>query len=176
VATTPEVSDVAETWLPLGLEGGYRISPGAYVGALLQWGPLIGDDSVLCAACGFRYDLEALGEVRLYPFPNSAVTPWVSFGMGWEIMHLSFNDPSNPTATYEGPVLGNFQVGFDVRSKSFAAGPYFGAELAEFTTRSLDPEPPGESSTFPQAVHEWFTVGLRGTYGPWAFHPRGSEH
>jgi hypothetical protein len=172
VATTPQVGDVAETWLPFGVEGGYRISPGAYVGALLQWGPAIGDDNALCAACGFRYDLEALGEVRLYPFPNSTVTPWVSFGMGWEIMHLSFNDPSNPTATYAGPILGNFQIGVDVRSKSFAAGPYFGAEIGEFTARSLDPEPPGEPSTFPHAAHEWFTIGLRGSYGPWAVHPR----
>jgi hypothetical protein len=167
-ATTPNVGDVAQTWLPLALDGGYRVSPGAYVGASLVWGPVVGDDNALCAACGFRYDVQAEASVRLYPFPNSTLSPWISYGAGWELLHLAFVDPSSPTAAYQGPILGDFQVGLDVRSGGIAAGPYFSVEFAEFVARSVDPAPPGETSIDAHAVHEWFTVGLRGSYGPWA--------
>jgi hypothetical protein len=168
VATTPHVSDVAETWVPFGLDAGYRFAPWAYLGATVLWGGTFGSDSGNCAACGFRYDFQALTDVRLYPFPSSPVSPWVAFGVGWEVMHVNF-DADGPTATadYQGPVLANVQLGLDLRKSAVAIGPYVGLELAEFALHTLDPAPSGESAAVgAHSVHEWFTLGLRGTYGP----------
>jgi hypothetical protein len=168
LATTPRMSDVAETWAPVGLDAGYRLAPAVYLGTTLLWGGAFGDDNGLCAACGFRYDFQALTDLRLYPFPAATVNPWFAFGVGWEVMHVNF-DSNGPTGTadYHGPVLGNFQVGLDVRKAAVAVGPYFGVELAEFAFHSLNPSPPGESSSIGStAIHEWFTIGIRASYGP----------
>lgn len=168
VATTPHVSDVAETWVPFGLDAGYRFAPWVYLGGSVLWGGTFGNDSALCAACGFRYDFQALADVRVYAAPNSIASPWLSFGVGWEVMHVNF-DTGGPsaTATYQGPVLGNFQVGLDLRGRAVAIGPYVGVGLAEFTLHALDPSPAGESSSVgAHALHEWFTLGLRASYGP----------
>jgi hypothetical protein len=172
VATTPSVSDVAETWFPIAVDGGYRISPGVYVGATLQWGPVVGNDNALCGACSFRYDLQVQADLRFYPFPTSTLNPWVSYGAGWELLHLAFAGSPTPTATYQGPLVCDFQLGLDVRSRAVAVGPYLGVALGEFVVRSLDPEPRGEPSLESHALHEWFTVGVRGSYGPWGPRPR----
>jgi hypothetical protein len=173
--TTPYVGEVAQTWLPVAVDGGYRISPGAYVGATLQWGAVVGDSDGFCEACGFRYDFQAKADLRVYPFPTHTLSPWVSLGAGWEVLHLAWSDPTSPTATYQGPVLGSLEIGLDVRSRAIAVGPYFGFELAEFVARSLHPAPAGEPSIDAHAVHEWFTIGVRGSYGPWALSARGGS-
>jgi hypothetical protein len=165
-ATTPNVSDVAQTWVPLGIEGGYRFSPVVYAGATLAWGPLVGNQSGLCSACNFRYDLQVRPEVRLYLNPRGTVDPWFSVGPGWEVLHVSIGDSPSGDATYEGP-FGEAEFGVDVRLHALAIGPYLGAAVGGFVTRSLDPEPAHESSSFGMAPHEWFTLGVRGSYGPW---------
>jgi hypothetical protein len=168
VATTPHVSDVAETWVPFGLDAGYRFAPWVYLGGSVLWGGTFGNDSALCAACGFRYDFQALADLRFYAAPNSIASPWISFGAGWEVMHVNFETGGpTATATYQGPVLGNLQIGLDLRGRAVAVGPSFGVGLAEFTVHSLDPSPAGESSSVgAHALHEWFTLGLRASYGP----------
>jgi hypothetical protein len=167
-ATTPSMGELAEAWAPLGLDVGYRFNPYVYFGGTLLWGATFGDDSAVCAACGFRYDFQALTELRLYPAPEATVNPWFGVGIGWELMHLNFvSEGPTGTANYQGPVLGNFEIGLDVRRRAVAIGPYFGVELAEFALRNLDPTPPHETSSIgAHALHEWFTLGLRASYGP----------
>jgi hypothetical protein len=149
--------------LPVGLDGGYRVTPHIYLGATVEGGPVVGQ-ALGCPGCGSRYDFQARAEVRLHALPKSTFDPWLSFGFGWEVLGLALESAS---ATYDGPVLAAVQLGIDVRSKVIAVGPYFGFSLAEFAARSLDPAPPGEPPSIPgHAVHEWFAFGLRGTYGP----------
>lgn len=166
-ATTPSVSDVAPTWVPIGLDGGYRLWRSVYVGASFEWGSTVGQGGGgSCVSCVSGYDLQGRTEVRLYALPARTWDPCLSLGFGWEVLHIAQGDSSS--ATYEGPILGNLQVGLDVRSRAFAVGPYFGASLAEFVTRSLDPAHVGETSSIDgRVVHEWFTFGVRGSYGPW---------
>ncbi len=162
-ATVPAMSSVAEAAIPFGVDAGYRFSPRVYLGGSLVWAPAFGDDSTYCVACNFRYDLQVLAELRLYPVPEAVLSPWFSFGPGWEVLHVSFF--SSADASYQGPVLGNLQMGVDLRKRKIAVGPYVGFALATFLLRSLDPSPPREPS--PNAsIHEWFSVGLHGSYGP----------
>jgi hypothetical protein len=168
VGTTPSVSGVAATWIPIGVQGGYRLSPGVYFGAALDWGAVVGDLDG-CPACNFRYDLQGRAEARLYALPRSTFDPWLAFGFGFEVLHLSLGEGSpGASATYVAPILAHVELGLDVRSRAVAVGPYFGFSVSEFLTRSLDPPPPGESSSIgAPEVHEWFRLGVRGTYGPW---------
>jgi hypothetical protein len=161
-ATTPNLSDLAETALPLGIDAGYRIVPALYLGASLVWAPAFGDASTYCAACGFRYDVQATSDLRVYLLPYAFATPWLSFGSGWEVLHVSFT-PGD--ATYQGPIVANLQAGVDLRKGRVAFGPYVGAAFAVFSLRSLDPSPPNEPVPA-YGIHEWFTLGLHGSYGP----------
>ncbi len=165
-ATTPNVADLAPTWLPIGIDGGYRLWPTVYVGATLEWGPTAGSGA--CGSCSGANDFQARSEVRLYAAPRSTFDPWLSFGFGWEMLHLSLGQgAASASATYDGPVLVNAGLGIDVRSRAFAMGPFFGLSLGEYASHSLDPAPPGEPPLSGHTVHEWFMLGLRGTYGPW---------
>lgn len=166
VATTPRVSDIAQTWIPIGVDGGYRVAPSAYVGLSLDWGPLLGNDSGLCSACGLRYDLQTRAELRLDLAPRRTVDPWFGLGAGWEVVHLSLGSTTTSSATYQGPVLADLRFGVAFRGRRIAVGPFLGAALGTFVTRSLDPAPHGESSSVGVALHEWFMLGVRGTYGP----------
>jgi hypothetical protein len=168
-ATTPNVSDVVPTWLPIGLDGGYRLWPHAYLGAALEWGPAVAQGEGSCGACSGGYDFQGRVEVRFYALPGKTFDPWASFGLGWEVLHLALGQGSGAaSATYDGPILGDLEIGVDVRSRAFAVGPYFGFAVAEFVRHSIDPAPTGETSSIDgRAAHEWFRLGLRGTYGPW---------
>jgi hypothetical protein len=166
LATTPQVGDIAEAWVPIGVDAGYRLGPHVYAGAGLEWGPLVGDDSGLCGACAFRYDLQVRGEVRFYLAPRGPIDPWVSLAPGWEVLHLSLGQSTPASAAYQGP-FARAEIGIDVQMRRVAVGPYVGAALGGFVTRSLDPATPGVSSSVDVAVHEWFVLGVRGTYGIW---------
>ncbi len=168
-ATTPKVGDVAPTWLPIGLDAGYRFWRGAYVGASLELGPTIGQRGGPCVSCDVGYVFQGRPEIRLYALPSGTWDPWLSLGFGWEVLHVTQGRGSATSgATYDGPILGNVQVGLDVHSRAVAVSPYFGVSLAEFVTHALDPAPAGETSSIQgRAVHEWFAFGVRGSYGPW---------
>jgi hypothetical protein len=167
-ATTPAVRDVATTWLPIGLDAGYRLGPSAYLGGTLEWGPTVGLGNGYCGPCDVGYDLQVRAEVRFYLVPSGVLDPWLSLGFGWEVLHAALGLGSvRDGATYHGPILGNVQVGLDLKARAIAVGPYLGLSLAEFVWHSLDPPPAGETSSIDgRVVHEWFTFGLRGTYGP----------
>jgi hypothetical protein len=165
-ATTPNLGDFAPTWLPVGIDAGYRLRPFAYVGASLDWGPTVEQGRASCAVCGVGYDLQVRTDLRFYGFPTGTWNPWISFGLGWEVLRVPFG--SGASAMYQGPVLGSFQVGLDVHSRAIRVGPYFGMSLGEFITHTLDPAPSGETTAVDgRTVHEWFTLGVRGSYGPW---------
>ena len=167
-ATTPNVGDVAATWLPIGLDAGYRISRALYVGGSVAWGPTLAR-GVLCVSCEGGYDVEERTELRLYTVPTGTWDPWLSLGFGWEALRVAQGYGSaTSSATYDGPILANIQCGLDIRSHAIAVGPYFAVSVAEFVMRSLDPAPAGESSSIDgRVLHEWFMFGVRGTYGPW---------
>jgi hypothetical protein len=162
-ATTPKVSDVAETTVPFVLDGGYRITPHLHAGAIVAWGPAFGDDSAYCFACSFRYDVQALADVRAYFIPNRSASPWVSYGAGWEVLHVNFVD--GESATYGGPIFADLEFGVELRRGPVGVGPYVGFTIGEFLTRSLSPPAPHDPSP-KGAAHEWGVVGVRGSYGP----------
>jgi hypothetical protein len=104
--------------------------------------------------------------------PGRGLDPWISLGAGWETLHVALGATSTSSATYQGPIAGALKVGLDAAlwgpARAFTVGPYFGMSVGDFTVRSLDPAPAGEGAIGAIAAHEWFTLGIRVTYGPLA--------
>jgi hypothetical protein len=53
-----------------------------------------------------------------------------------------------------------------VRSRPIAIAPYLGVAFGEYVTRGVDPASPPVPVWIGTALHEWVTLGIRGTYGP----------
>jgi hypothetical protein len=165
-ATTPNMSDLAPTSLPVGLDVGWALTPAVYAGATVEWGPTMEQQRGACFSCSAGSLFHAEGELRFFLLPHQFATPWLSLGAGWEAIHESYGSGLG-SANYDGPVLADVRLGVDFRDNRLAVGPYFGVAFAEFIDRSLEPSPAGLSSDIDaRSVHEWFTLGVRGAFRP----------
>lgn len=166
------MSDLESGSVPVGIDVGYRLSRGVYLGGTLVWGAGVSPNSPgTCpanASC-FRQDAQLRAEARFYFAPQRRVTGWASVGAGWEVAAFSQSAGGNgATATLTGPVLADLELGFDVRHGALAIGPYFGLSIAEFLTHGQSPAPAAVPTWITDpSLHGWFTLGLRGAYGPW---------
>jgi hypothetical protein len=160
VESAPSASDVFGPWYAFGLEAGYRFTPVIYLGGAAVWGPTAGRSGTTQGGSV----TQLLFDVRFYLAPESRSGTWLAFDTGWEVATI---DAGSGHATYQGPVVANFQLGYDIRGGPFAIAPYVGVAFAEFVTHSLDPEPAGFVAVLDaHMAHEWFTVGVHGSYGP----------
>ncbi len=159
--------------VPIGVDAGYRLAPRLYVGGTATWGPATAAAGPNpCSAPGvscFRQDAQVRGELRVYLAPYGKVGWWASVGAGWEFASFAQSvRGSTTTATLTGPVIPDFQLGFDIRRQATAVGFYFGLSVAEFVTQGVDPAAAPESAWISdRAIHTYVTLGMRGSYGPW---------
>jgi hypothetical protein len=166
------MSHLETSLVPIGVDAGYRVSPRVYVGGTLAWGAGIPPNTAgTCranASC-FRQDAQLRAEARYYLAPDRRVAWWASIGTGWELATFSQSaQGQSVTATLTGPVLADFEFGFDVRRGAGGMGPYVGLSFAEFLTHGQSPaETPVPTWIDNPSVHVLFTLGLRGDYGPW---------
>jgi hypothetical protein len=167
------LSDLETAIVPLGLDAGFRLSPQVYVGGTAAWAP--GTDANAPNPCKSsavscsRHDVQLRAEARYYFAPHERVGGWFAVGAGWEVATFSQTvAATTTTATRTGPVLADFQLGFDIRSERTAVGLYLGVSLATFMTQGVNPaSPPVPTWIHDQVFHEWITFGIRGSYGPW---------
>lgn len=169
--STP-MSKLETASVPIGIDVGYRLSPKTYLGGTLVWGAGIAPNTPgTCpqnASC-FRQDAQLRAEARFYFAPERKVSWWASVGAGWEV--AAFSQSANGqgiTATLTGPVLADLELGFDSRRGAGGIGPYFGFSAGEFLTHGESPAAaPVATWIDSPSVHVWFTLGLKGAYGPW---------
>jgi hypothetical protein len=165
------ISRLETASVPIGIDAGYRLSPRVYLGGTIAWGPGFAPNTPgtcpASASC-FRQDAQVRAEVRYYFAPERRVAWWASFGAGWELAAFSQSaQGSGVTSTLTGP-LGDLEVGFDMRRGARAIGPYVGMSWGEFLTHGLSPaQTPVPTWIDNPSMHVWFTVGLKGAYGPW---------
>jgi hypothetical protein len=158
--------------VPIGIDAGYRLSPRVYVGGTLAWGPGIAPNSPgTCpanASC-FRQDAQLRAEARYYFAPERRTAWWASFGAGWEVAAFSQSSQGHSvTATMTGPVFADLELGFDIRRGARGIGPYLGWSTAGFLTHGQSPAAAPVATWIDRpSLHVWFTLGLRGAYGPW---------
>ena len=161
-----ETLDDLSKALPLTMGVGYRFSP--------RWS---GDVSFTYAPVSFAvasYDSDSANDfylgaaLRWHWLSRGTLHPWVSLGLGVEWLSFHSNDYTDVEA--RGYDL-DLQIGSDTRvSRSWTIGPYASARAGIYKHLSLHPHWRGGSpsevdlSFSDLALHEWFTVGLRGTF------------
>jgi hypothetical protein len=161
VQSAPAMSDVFGPWYALGVDVGFRFMPALYLGVTAAWGPT---GAGMAPTHGGSV-ANLLFDARFYLAPESRSGAWLAYDAGWEIATV---DAGAGHATYQGPVVADLQCGYDIRGGAVAVAPYVGVSFSELVTHALDPEPPGFVAAIEaRAYHEWLTVGLRGSYGPW---------
>lgn len=150
---------------PFTLALGYRFSP--------RWS---GDVSVAYAPVTLAISGGAdsandghLGAALRWHWPSlEPLEPWVAFGLGVE--WLSYRSNGFTDVGARGYDL-DLQIGSDVRmGRSWTLGPYASARVGTYQHLSLHPHWRGGSpsqvdlSFSDLALHEWFTIGVRGTF------------
>lgn len=172
VAQDTKMSDQVGSQIPLIVDIGYRITPNIYVGGYGQLGyGIVTDDhcnvpGVSCSAQSYR-----IGANAHYHFlPDQSFDPWVGVGFGYEWLHKSASGgPDTAASTVSGFELVNLQLGGDYRlSRNASIGPFASFALGQYSTQSStfngQDMTNGKSSIDQTALHEWLTLGVRGTF------------
>jgi|RhiMethySRZTD1v2_1073278.scaffolds.fasta_scaffold16944_2 hypothetical protein len=166
--------DLADTFgvlVPVELEAGYWVLPRLLIGARGAVGLLtVADESCAppleCGGTSYRF-----GAVVEYAFDRGGkFRKWGSAGVGYEIARLAIHrDSSSASRVDSGPEYLHAELGGDFAlGGSFAVGPFLGASIAEFRTATLRQGDGSEASYSIQEskLHEWYFIGVRGTWDP----------
>jgi len=166
-----KLGDVISGKIPIWVDVGYRVNPNIYVGAFFAYGiasinkdkvPECSLNGVDCS--GSTMDLGVMAAYHI--MPDQSFDPWVGLGVGYEIAKLSASAGGQSQSTsYSGLTFANIQVGGDYRvNNNLGIGPFVSFALGQYSSCSVDN---GSCSIADKAMHEWLTIGVRGTYGIW---------
>jgi hypothetical protein len=163
-AQNSNLNNVFSGVIPLWADAGYRLaSPNLLLGAYFQYGfGLLGGEAanqckngVSCSASVLMYG----AQVHYHLLPGGIFDPWIGAGVGLENVHLSVSQGGQSTSSsLTGFDFAILQAGGDYRG---VVGPFVMFGIGEYTNVSAA----GQSASIPnQALHEWFTIGVRGVY------------
>lgn len=137
-----------------------------------------------CSALNYRIAFQFL----FYPSPDSNWSPFLGIGMGYEWLHAAKKDSLTYRSTFTGSVESNatdtsatlkgleivhLQAGLMKNMGNLSVGPFIGLSLGMFlyqtgTTKvqrnNASREYEIDSTLSDPPVHEWLTLGVRGTY------------
>ena len=160
------LSDSISRQIPLSFGLAYRTGPIFAFGIALAYAPLTAkncDSGSSCSANDFRVGIEG----RLHSAAQEPFDPWLSFGVGYEVLNLSESGNVSGGSTLNGFDL-DFQLGGDIRiGKLFALGPFIGLRVGNYRSVSVTSSGAQASADIPeasQATHGWLTFGLRGSF------------
>ncbi len=110
-----------------------------------------------CSATDYRFGLELLYRLSELGAFTRALTPWIGFGLGYEVLTVDYGG-----IEYQGPSMlrglefGSIQGGGDLHvTPSFAFGPYASCSFGEFSSGA---------QTATVAIHSWLQLGLRAAW------------
>jgi hypothetical protein len=165
IAVDARLSDFVSTRVPLWFDLGYRVSPHWYLGAFLQYG-FLAVPSGYCATCS-AHDITAGVGAAFHAAPYAVLDPWIGLGTGYESVSGS-EDVSGASMSFAGFQLCNLQAGADYYMRALALGPFASLSIAEYSTTSFsspsDSGGPSSAAIKGHALHEWLTIGIRGTF------------
>lgn len=161
-----------------GAEIGVRIAHSVFLGGFFDYG-LLGTscidppaNGVLVSCSG--HDIKAGVETILHLAPRGSIDPWIGVGIGHEWLQVSVTESGGQsgtaTQTLEGWNFADVSLGLDFHvGESVGVGPYFELTSGSFTSDSESVTVPGSSASASsdvssQSSHQWFTLGLRGTF------------
>jgi hypothetical protein len=161
-----------------GGEVGVRIAHSVFLGGFFHYGVLSTScidppaNGVLVSCSG--HDIKAGVETMLHFAPRGSIDPWIGVGLGHEWMQVSVSESGGQTRTatqtFDGWNFADLSLGLDFHvGDSVGVGPYFELTSGSFTSDSASVTGPGASMAgstdiSSQSSHQWFTLGLRGTF------------
>jgi hypothetical protein len=105
--------------------------------------------------------------VRFHFRTERLLSPWISLGLGYELLHF---ETQGGSASLDGYDL-DLQTGGDLRTaRNWTFGPYLGLRLGTYTHMNTYPSwrratrQSVDISFQDQAIHAWVTLGVRGTF------------
>ena len=172
-ATAPSLSDTVNGMVPIRVDAGYRFNENMFVGANFQYGIALvnTDKNQECKQSGescTANDLMFGFDFHYHLMPEEHFDPWGGIGIGYEILNVdeSAGGLSNGVSR-NGFQFVNLQVAADYKARpNLGIGPFVMFSLGQFSHCSstfMGMSTP--NCTIPnQALHEWFTIGIRGAY------------
>jgi hypothetical protein len=185
--TDNDLSDGISGMIPLQLDLGYRVIPPLMIGGYVMYGfGMTGDAlSKSCdrakslgadASCS-AHDVRLGLQVQYHIMPEGKVDPWVGAGIGYEWLTVGV-DLSGGGASQEQSSTGggfefiNLQGGADFSvAPGFGLGPFLSLSVAQYSTISSSCDGDGcgtidsvSKDIDKKAMHEWLTLGVRGTF------------
>jgi len=161
-----------------GGEVGVRIAHSVFLGGFFDYG-LVGTSCIDPPATGVLvtcsgHDIRAGVETILHLAPRGSIDPWIGVGLGHEWLQVSVSESEGQTGTatqtLDGWNFADLSLGLDFHvGDSVGIGPYFELTSGSFTSDSATVTVPGASTAASsdissQSSHQWFTLGLRGTF------------
>ncbi|MGZ3474921.1 MAG: hypothetical protein ACXWUG_11955, partial [Polyangiales bacterium] len=165
--------------IPIWLDVGYRINPNIYAGVYFQYGIILAKkgtdpgncpDAASCSGSDMRFGVNA----QYHLMPDQSFDPWVGVGIGYEILSLKESaNGRDGKSSAKGLEFLNLQVGGDYKvAPNLGIGPFISFSLGQYSGASVDNgagstdiDFDGEAGRPKKALHEWLTIGLRGTFG-----------
>jgi hypothetical protein len=165
--------------IPLRFHLGWRfLSPNIFVGGYVSYGfssvpngtGTIGNtigctqSGVSCSANVVMYGIEG----ELHVLPDTVFDPWVGLGFGYEQGNVSGSGPGGSvSASASGWDYVTFSAGGDYQFLgNLGAGPFLAFTLGQYGNESASSSTGTSTSQSISntALHEWFTIGVRGVY------------
>jgi hypothetical protein len=178
-ASGVQMSDSLDAQVPVQIDLGFRPDPHLFVGAYGSYGFVLPASGVCqggnCSGSDVRAGLEAQYHFR----PGRRFDPWLGVGAGYEWLHLAswstgqrdgIDTSTDTNLSLRGWEIVNAQAGLDYAlCTGVRVGPFVGFSLGQFENESQSSTVRGiehASSTDIQqtALHEWLTLGVRGSF------------
>lgn len=164
-----KLSDGISGMVPIWIDAGYMVTPNIMVGLYGQYGIAFYKPKcptgASCSASDIRFGIQG----QYHIMPAKSMDPWVGLGIGYEMTKFGLSASGvDVSSSYNGFEFANLQGGLDFKAGPVMVGPFLSFSLGQYSSYSNKaPAPIGNSSgSIPdKAMHEWFTIGVKGTFG-----------
>jgi outer membrane protein W len=180
--TNDKLSQAISGMVPLQLDLGYRVIPNLMVGAYFMYGIGFAGDTItkLCdqakaggidATCS-AHDVRLGAQVQYHISPDGQIDPWLGAGIGYEWLTFGFEGAGTTiSSTGHGFEFINLQGGADFSvAPNFGLGPFLSLSVGQYSKASGDCSgncggiTTSSEEIDKKAMHEWLTLGVRGTF------------
>jgi hypothetical protein len=171
------MSSFFKAQVPIFVEAGVKLSPAIFLGGFagLSFGGAGNDFKTAqgctaiaargCVATDFRIGVE----IQYHFQPDERMNPWVGYGLGYESATASASG-GGPSFSSNASGLEFLKLsgGLDFRlSRSFGLGPWIGLDLGQYGhTQTGTGGASIDVNVQNTALHEWFSLGVRGVLFP----------
>jgi outer membrane protein W len=161
--------------IPIWLDAGYFVTTNAFVGIYAQYGFASDNDCLTGASCS-AHDIRLGLQVQYHLMARRPVDPWLGLGVGYEwLSDTRSGGGITLTESVKGIEFANLQGGADFAvARAFTLGPFLSASFGQYSNAAV-----GESdgrevnvSFNDKTFHEWFALGIRGSFELRASAPR----